>query len=312
MERLSRLREDEALTAAHVRTVAEGLEVSERTVWRWLAPPKPAAPAVRPRYELSEADRAALAFYQGNVAAMVHARRAVTDGDGTTAGAPVPAFLAEGWAKAKPVPEHTLYRAFTQGLTPAERAAWKSGEAGRRAGSVYLRRPDALRGRCWEMDHKQLLILVLPPKGKALAPWLTIVVDDGTRALLGWAIATAPTSGTVLSEAIRQLRPLLTARGFAVPQWRFSRRAAVVQRPPPGPPPAPGGWATAGHACGWCGCAGPRGVMVSQVVVMSDFGRRSTSSRPVLSVLGRTYAAEVVRRAARWSSCRADKVSGAL
>ncbi|WP_329305818.1 hypothetical protein [Streptomyces anulatus] len=47
VERLSRLREDEALTAAHVRTVAEGLEVSERTVWRWLAPPKPAAPAVR-------------------------------------------------------------------------------------------------------------------------------------------------------------------------------------------------------------------------------------------------------------------------
>ncbi|MFF3092836.1 hypothetical protein [Streptomyces cyaneofuscatus] len=43
--------------------------MSERTVWRWLAPPKPAAPAVRPRYELSDTDRAALAFYRGNVAA---------------------------------------------------------------------------------------------------------------------------------------------------------------------------------------------------------------------------------------------------
>ncbi|MER6018827.1 Mu transposase C-terminal domain-containing protein [Streptomyces anulatus] len=199
VERLSRLREDEALTAAHVRTVADGLEVSERTVWRWLAPPKPAAPAARPRYELSETDRAALAFYRGNVAAVVRARRTVTDGDGTTSGAPVPDFLAEGWASAKPVAERTLYRAFTDGLPPAERAAWKTGEAGRRAGSVYLRRPDALRGRCWEMDHKQLPILVLPPKGKALAPWLTTVVDDGTRALLGWAIATAPTSGTVLT-----------------------------------------------------------------------------------------------------------------
>ncbi|QEU83500.1 DDE-type integrase/transposase/recombinase [Streptomyces viridosporus] len=199
VERLSRLREDEALTAAHVRTVADGLGVSERTVWRWLAPPKPAAPAVRLRYELSETDRDALAFYRGNVAAVVRARRAVTDGDGTTAGAPVPDFLAEGWASAKPVAERTLYRAFTQGLTPAERAAWKSGEAGRRAGSVYLRRPDALRGRCWEMDHKQLPLLVVPPKGKALAPWLTTVVDDGTRALLGWAIAVSPTSGTVLT-----------------------------------------------------------------------------------------------------------------
>ncbi|MFF2313028.1 hypothetical protein ACFVVJ_16775 [Streptomyces albidoflavus] len=36
------------------------------------------------------------------------------------------------------------------------------------------------------MDHTQLPILVLPPKGKALAPWLTTVVGDSTRALLGW------------------------------------------------------------------------------------------------------------------------------
>ncbi|WP_327258196.1 hypothetical protein [Streptomyces sp. NBC_01244] len=54
VERLSRLREDEALTAAHVRTVADALEVSERTVWRWLAPPKPAGLAARPRFELSD------------------------------------------------------------------------------------------------------------------------------------------------------------------------------------------------------------------------------------------------------------------
>ncbi|WP_030742502.1 hypothetical protein [Streptomyces sp. NRRL F-5135] len=82
VERLSRLREDAALTAAHVRTVADALEVSERTVWRWLAPPKPAAPAARPRYELSDTDRAGFAFYRGNVAALARARHAVTAGDG--------------------------------------------------------------------------------------------------------------------------------------------------------------------------------------------------------------------------------------
>ncbi|MFJ9079366.1 Mu transposase C-terminal domain-containing protein [Streptomyces sp. NPDC102278] len=199
VERLSRLREDEALTAAHVRTVADALEVSERTVWRWLAPPNPDEPAARPRYELSDTDRAAFAFYRGNVAALARARHAVTAGDGTTAGAPVPDFLAEGWARAKAVTERTLQRAFIADMTAADRAAWRTGEAGRRAAAVYLRRPDALRGRTWEMDHKQLPLLVLPPKGKALAPWLTTVVDDGTRALLGWAIAVTPTSGTVLT-----------------------------------------------------------------------------------------------------------------
>ncbi|MEU1785024.1 hypothetical protein ABZ553_03825 [Streptomyces sparsogenes] len=87
VERLSRLREDEALTAAHARTVADGLGVSERTVWRRLAPPKPAAPAVRPRYELSETDRDALAFYRGNVAAVLRARR------GPCPDAPLPPHL---------------------------------------------------------------------------------------------------------------------------------------------------------------------------------------------------------------------------
>lgn len=135
----------------------------------------------------------------GNVAALARARHAVTAGDGTTAGAPVPDFLAAGWARARTVTERTLQRAFLAEMSAADRAAWRTGEAGRRAAAVYLRRPDALRGRTWEMDHKQLPVLVLPPKGKALAPWLTTVVDDGTRALLGWAIAVTPTSGTVLT-----------------------------------------------------------------------------------------------------------------
>ncbi|MFI5773657.1 Mu transposase C-terminal domain-containing protein [Streptomyces sp. NPDC051658] len=198
--RLEELRTDGVLTAGHVRTVARSTGVSERTVWRWLSPPA-ARPARQPRphYLLSETDREAFAFYRGNTAALHRARHAVVSGDGTTAGAPVPEFLAEGWAGARPVTLRTLQRAFAAELPPAERAAWQSGESGRRAASVYLQRPDALRGRCWEMDHKQIPLLVLPPKGKAVCPWMTTVVDDGTRALLGWAVALSPTSGTVFT-----------------------------------------------------------------------------------------------------------------
>lgn len=138
IERLQQLRADDALTVAHVRTVAEGLDVTERTVWRWLAPPRAetGTPAPRPHYELSDTDREAFAFYRGNIAAVARARHAVTADDGTTAGAPVPDFLAEGWAKARSVTERTLQRAFTTELTPAERAV------GRPA------RPDAARPRC--------------------------------------------------------------------------------------------------------------------------------------------------------------------
>ncbi|WP_314250696.1 DDE-type integrase/transposase/recombinase [Streptomyces sp. DSM 40907] len=200
MARLEELRADGVLTAGHVRTVAQSAGVSERTVWRWPSPPaaRPTRPP-RPRYALSETDREAFALYRGNIAALHRARQAATAGEGATAGAPVPAILAEGWADARPVTLRTLQRAFGQEMTPAEQAAWRTGESGRRAAAVHLRRPDTLRGRCWEMDHKQLPLVVLPPKGKAICPWMTTVIDDGTRALLGWAVAVTPTSGTVFT-----------------------------------------------------------------------------------------------------------------
>jgi putative transposase len=73
-------------------------------------------------------------------------------------------------------------------MTPAERAAWSKGEEARRALDVHPRRPPERRNRTWEMDHKDLPVLVLPPRGPAQRPWLTTIIDDGTRVLLGWAI----------------------------------------------------------------------------------------------------------------------------
>ncbi|MEV4251707.1 transposase family protein [Spirillospora sp. NPDC049652] len=113
---------------------------------------------------------------------------------------PVPLFLVEGWADAPPLSLRSLERAFARQLTPAERAAWTRGEAGVRAVSVFEQRTPSARNECWEMDHKQLPILVLPKRGMtACRPWLTAVVDDGTRTLVGWAIALTPTAGTVLT-----------------------------------------------------------------------------------------------------------------
>lgn len=216
ISRLDALRRDDALTGDHVRLAAETLGVAERTVWRWLARDG-AGP--REGFVPSVTDREAYAFFKGNVAALYRAREAVISGDGTTAGAPVPEFLAEGWAGAASASVWTLRRAFDAELTPAERAAWKVGESGRRAAEVYLKRPDALRGRVWEMDHKQIPLLVLPPKGPAVCPWMTTVVDDGTRALVGWAVALYPHAGTVLT-AMRMALVQDPARGDfgAVPE----------------------------------------------------------------------------------------------
>ena len=62
------------------------------------------------------------------------------------------------------------------------------------------------------MDHKQLPILVMPPRGAACCPWLTSVIDDATRVLAGWAIALTPHAGMVLT-AVRMALVHDPARG---------------------------------------------------------------------------------------------------
>jgi putative transposase len=192
LQRLRALREAGALGREQVRLVAGGLKVSERTVWRWLREtPVPAdvsdgtaadgaggAESIGPdraanragSQRLSQTDRDAYVYFCGNVAAVLRARAAVVAGLAQAAGVPVPEFLVTGWAQAEPVAGRTLYRAFEQQLTPGERAAWTEGEQARRDGDVYLRRPAGHRNQWWELDNKQLPILVLPPRGPALCP----------------------------------------------------------------------------------------------------------------------------------------------
>jgi transposase InsO family protein len=64
---------------------------------------------------------------------------------------------------------------------------------------VYLRRPATRRNEAWEADHKQLPALVAPPRGPAVRPWMTTVIDDGTRTLVGWALSVVPHTGTVVT-----------------------------------------------------------------------------------------------------------------
>ncbi|SEH03448.1 hypothetical protein SAMN05444920_1378 [Nonomuraea solani] len=63
-------------------------------------------------------------------------------------GAPVPDFLASGWAQSAPVSLRTLQRAFRRELTPAQLAAWRRGEEGRRAATVYLTRAPPTATKC--------------------------------------------------------------------------------------------------------------------------------------------------------------------
>lgn len=195
LHRLRRLDDRGECITAEVSAVASALGVSERTVWRRLgSPPRP-----RPQFRLSQSDIAAFTDFSGNVSAVHRARAAVIAGQASADGVPIDPELAAGWSGAQPVTVRTLQRAFAGELTPAFVAGVTSGERARRSKLVYLQRAAAFRNQVWEGDHKNLPILVLPPRGKAVTPWVTMFIDDATRVITGWAIALTPHAGTVLT-----------------------------------------------------------------------------------------------------------------
>ncbi len=104
------------LPAAQVALVAQGLGVSERTVWRWVAAATGSATPTRKRFVVTAEVRQRLAFWRGNVVA-VH-RELV---DAAAAGGPEAPSLA------------TLYRAVDRQLSPGDRAGLRKGEQAARA-----------------------------------------------------------------------------------------------------------------------------------------------------------------------------------
>lgn len=195
VRRLLALRQDQKLTSRHVRLMAESLEVTERTVWRWLAAAErdesaAAEPGARAqskdRFSVTPEVRRLLALWKGNVAA-VHreliARAAKGEGE------PPPSIP-------------TLHRAIQRDLTPGERAGLAGGERAARKHDVFLARPRGWRNQVWETDHVQAAVLV-DVEGKARRPWITWFTDCATNAITGVAVTPGDPSRESVLAALR-------------------------------------------------------------------------------------------------------------
>lgn len=170
--------------AERVRSAAKAAGVSERTVWRWLQ-----APNVGEReskgFHLSAADIAELTTQRGNVAAVWRSRYA--DGKGPSL--------------------RTLQRAIERELRPGDLAAMVEGAEGRRRHQVYLRWEATHRNEIWEADHKELEVLVRPPRcQRGQKPWVTLFLDSFSRLIMGWAIGLTPSAATVLAALGKGIR----------------------------------------------------------------------------------------------------------
>lgn len=189
--RLVGLRRERSLSGVEVRRAALALDASERAVWRWVAAGAYQPPASR-AVALSPTARELFFVVGGNV----HAVHRVM----TAEGGPVPSLRA-------------LRRAFDRELTPAEVAFARSGDEGARARSVYLRWEPKHRADGYAADHKELSVEVLAPRAqRAARPWVTLVLDEYSRLIVGWAISLRPTQAEVLA-ALRMAVVVDPARG---------------------------------------------------------------------------------------------------
>ncbi|MGW6412963.1 transposase [Streptomyces vinaceus] len=214
MRRLLALRAERRLTRAHVGTTAQCLEVSERTVWRWLAeamtaPATAAQPGARRagRFEVTQEIRVLLAYWHGNASAVhrelvVRARSAsgsVATGEGGTrttvpGGAPSMAVPV-----LDPVPSlGTFLRAVRRDLTVGERAGYRKGPEAARAHDVFAKRPRTWRNEVWEADHVQAPLRV-EADGDLVHPYVTWFIDCATKAVTGVAVTPGcPTRSSIL------------------------------------------------------------------------------------------------------------------
>ncbi|MFD5423157.1 Mu transposase C-terminal domain-containing protein [Streptomyces sp. NPDC127069] len=190
MERLRVLDARGELTSAHVQLMSVSLEVSERTVWRWLKAARTeglAGSMPRERFTVSPEVRRLLTVWGGNAAAVHRELLAQAQKRGECPRVP---SLA------------TLQRAIVRDLSPGERAGLKGGEAARRRFDVYGKRPPTHRNACWEGDHKRIPVRV-SLDGAAVCPWVTWFIDVASKVIVGVAITPHQPARDAVLAALR-------------------------------------------------------------------------------------------------------------
>ena len=109
--------------------------------------------------------------------------------------------VQEGW----PVPSYSWVYAIIRGIDPALRTL--AVEGAKRYAEVFelVHRRQADRpNEIWQADHTQLDLWVITPAGQPARPWLTVIEDDHSRAIAGYAVNLGAPSALQTALALRQ------------------------------------------------------------------------------------------------------------
>ena len=107
----------------------------------------------------------------------------------------------EGW----PVPSYSSVYAIIRGIDPALRTLAVEGT--KRYAEVFelvYRRQAGRPNEIWQADHTQLDLWVVTPAGSPARPWLTVIEDDHSRAIAGYAVNLGAPSALQTALALRQ------------------------------------------------------------------------------------------------------------
>jgi len=116
-----------------------------------------------------------------------------------------------GWT----APAYSTVHAIVAALGPQLMTLAHDGPAALRDRYELVYRRQAERpNEVWQADHTELDLLVLDENGRTARPWLTVVLDDCSRAVCGYTVFLGAPSALNLSLALRQ-----AVRPKADPGW---------------------------------------------------------------------------------------------
>ncbi|GAA3326062.1 MULTISPECIES: Mu transposase C-terminal domain-containing protein [Micrococcaceae] len=102
-------------------------------------------------------------------------------------------------------PSYSSVRAIIGAIAPGLRTLAQEGDAAYRDRfELVFRRATARPNEQWQADHTLLDIMVLGRKGTAVRPWLTVVLDDYSRAVAGYTLFTGAPSAEQTALALHQ------------------------------------------------------------------------------------------------------------
>ena len=118
---------------------------------------------------------------------------------------------AQGW----PAPSYAAVHEIIQKMEPALLTMAHEGTAAYRDRFELIIRHRAERPNVlWQADHTALDLLILDKNGKPARPWLTVVIDDHSRAIAGYTVFVGVP--TTLQTALA-LRQAIWRKG--IPDW---------------------------------------------------------------------------------------------